>query len=106
MIQQEIVQEAVNRLVKAYKPIEIYLFGKYGWGTPDKDDDLDILVIVEEAHEKAYKRGYQAFEALLDLGIPKNVVVFTKQEFETYCQDKNSLVYEVKHRGKQVYARG
>lgn len=106
MIQQEIVQEAINRLVRAYSPLEIYIFGKYGWGTPDEDDDLNLLVIVAESNEKVYKRGDRAFDTLLSLAIPKNVVIFTQQEFDRSCQDKTSLAYEVKSRGKKAYARG
>ncbi len=105
MISQETIQEAIRRLVKAYNPLEIYMYGKYGWGTPDEDDDLDLLVIVESSDEKVYKRGYLAFEALFGLGIPKNIAILTKQEFDTSCQDVTSLTYEVKNRGKRVYAR-
>ncbi len=43
MIPQETIQEALARLVKAYDPLEIYMYGKYGWGTPDEDDDLNLL---------------------------------------------------------------
>jgi hypothetical protein len=105
MISQETIQEAIRRLVKAYNPVEIYMFGKYAWGTPDDDDDLNLLVVVESSNEKVYQRGDLAFDTLLSLRIPKTVVVFTKQEFDTFCQDKNSLTYEVKSRGKRVYAR-
>ncbi|MFA5307342.1 MAG: nucleotidyltransferase domain-containing protein [Candidatus Babeliales bacterium] len=103
MVQQEIVDEAIGRLVKAYNPLEIYLYGKYAWGTPDKDDDLNLLVIVETSHEKVYKRGGRAFDALLSLEIPTNVTIFTQQEFATFCQDKTSLTYEIKSRGKLEY---
>jgi len=105
MISQETIQEAIRRLVKAYDPLEIYMYGKYGWGTPDEDDDLDLLVVVESSDEKVYQRGYLAFEALFGLKIPKNVSIFTKQEFDTNCQDVTSLTYEIKNRGKRVYAR-
>lgn len=105
MISQATIQEAIRRLVKAYDPLEIYLYGKYAWGTPDEDDDLSLLVIVESSHEKIYKRGDRAFDALLSLAIPKNVSVFTQKEFDTYSQDATSLTHEIKTRGKQVYAR-
>ncbi|MBY0353935.1 hypothetical protein K2W90_06240 [Candidatus Babeliales bacterium] len=105
MILQETVQEATQRLVKAYDPLEIYLYGKYAWGTPDEDDDLNFLIVIQSSDKKVYQRGDKAFDALLSLGIPTNVVVFTKQEFDTFCQDATSLTYEVKNRGKQVYAR-
>jgi uncharacterized protein len=105
MISQETIQEAVRRLVKAYNPLTIYLFGAYAWGTPD-DDDLNILVIIESSNEPVHKRGYKAFSALLGLEIPTNVIVFTKEEFDKFSQDVTSSTYEVKSRGKIVYARG
>lgn len=105
MISQETIQEVIARLVKAYKPLAIYIYGKYAWGTPDEDDDLNLLVVVQTSDEKIYKRGDLAFDALLSLKIPKNVVVFTKQEFDTFCQDRTSLIYEAQARGKKVYAR-
>ena len=104
MISQETIQEAIRRLVSAYNPLEIYLFGAYAWGKPD-DDDLNILIIIESSNEKVHKRGYKAFDALLGLEIPTNVIVFTKEEFDTFSQDVTSLTYEVKNRGKMVYAR-
>lgn len=105
MISQEIMQEAIQRLVKAYSPLAIYFFGAYAWGTPD-DDDLNILIVVESSNEKINKRGNKAFDALLGLEIPTNVIVFTKEEFDTFSQDVTSLTYEVKNKGKIVYARG
>lgn len=102
MISQEKIQEAIRRLVMAYEPLEIYMYGKYAWGTPDEDDDLNLLVIVESSDQKVYQRSYLAFEALLGLKIPKNVAIFTKQEFDANCQDVTSLTYEVKNRGKRI----
>ena len=105
MISQETINEAIRRLVKAYNPLEIYMAGRYEWGTPDEDDDLNLLVIIESSDQKVHQRGYLGFDALFGLKIPTNVSVFTKQEFDKNCQDITSLTYEVKSRGKKVYAR-
>jgi len=105
MISQETIQAAVQRLVKAYEPLAIYLLGSYAWGSPNEDDDLNFLLVVESSDVKVYKRGNKAFDALLGLKIPTNVVVFTKQEFDEYSKDATSLTYEAKSRGKILYAR-
>ena len=105
MISQETIQEAVRRLVKAYNPLEVYLYGSYAWGTPNEDDDLNLLLIIESSDKKVYKRGDKAVDTLHSLDIPKNVIIFTKQEFDTFCKDTTSLTYEVKSKGKKLYAR-
>ena len=93
MISQEVIQEAVRRLVKAYNPLEVYLYGSYAWGNPNEGDDLNLLLIIESSDKKVYARGDKAFDTLLSLDIPKNVIVFTKQEFDTSLQDVTSLTY-------------
>ena len=102
MIPQETIQEVIRRLVKAYDPLEIYMYGKYAWGTPDEDDDLNLLLVIESSDKKVYQRGDLAFDTLFSLRIPKNVSVFTKEEFDRNSQDVNSLTYEVKTRGKKI----
>ena len=39
----------VDRLVDVSRPLRIYLFGSYAWGTPTVDSDYDLCVIVDWA---------------------------------------------------------
>lgn len=105
MVSQSTMDEAVKRLVKAYDPLQMYLYGDYAWGTPNEESTVDILIVVESSDERIIKRGYAAFEALLGLKIPKNIAVFTKEEFDKYAQDPNSSTYTIKAQGKIIYAR-
>ena len=105
MISQSMIDEAIKRLVGAYKPLQIYLYGDYAWGTPNEESSFDLLLVVESSGERIIKRGYVAFEVLLGLKIPHNVVVFTKEEFDMYAQNQKSNTYEIKARGKILYAR-
>jgi predicted nucleotidyltransferase len=105
MVSQNTMDEAIRRLVKAYNPLQIYLYGDYAEGTANEESSVEMLIVVESSDERIIKRGYTAFEALLGLRIPKNVVVFTKEEFDTYAQDPTSRTYEIKTRGKLLYAR-
>lgn len=104
MVSENILNEAIQRLVKAYQPLKIYLYGDYAWGTPNEESAVDLLIIVDSSNERILKRGYAAFEALLGLSIPKNVSVFTKDEFDKYSQDPTSSTFEIKTRGKVLYA--
>lgn len=105
MIKKEVIDEVKNRLIKAYDPLIIYLFGSYAWGTPTKDSDLDFLIIVEKSEEKTYKRPIVGQRALFGLGISKDLIVYTKEEFDRYAADVTSLCHKIGQDGKLIYAK-
>lgn len=105
MITKETIEEVKNRLVAVYHPIAIYLFGSYAWGTPDEDSDLDLLIIIAESSIKRHLRGKPGFEALWGLCISKDLMVYTKSEFEKKITDQTSLAYKIFKEGKILYAK-
>ena len=105
MITQDIIEEVKRRLVDVYKPSKIYLFGSYAWGTPHEESDLDILIVIDESQERPIKRSFNGYKALWGLGIAKDIIVYTNDEFEASAQKEASLQYKIKHHGKVIYAR-
>ncbi len=105
MVTQELMEDVKKRLIQTYNPIAIYLFGSYAWGTPTEDSDLDLLIVIDTSHEKTYARPRHGQQALFGLGIAKDMIVYTKDEFEKYSSDITSLCYKIKHDGKILYAR-
>lgn len=105
MISKEVIEEVKNRLVKAYNPIAIYLFGSYAWGTPTEDSDLDLLIVIDKSDEKSYKRQYPGYDALFGMGISKDLIVYTKDEFEKSSNSKTTLSYKIKKDGELIYAK-
>ena len=105
MTQERIVEEAKNKLVTTYDPIKIYLFGSYAWGSPTKESDLDLLVVVEDSKDISYRRPIAGRIVLADLMVPKDILVYTRDEFEKKSQDVTSLCHKIVHEGKQIYAK-
>lgn len=105
MISKDTIQKITRRLVKVYDPIEIYLFGSYAWGNPTEDSDLDLLIVVEDSDEKSHKRSIKGFDALWGLCISKDILVYTKKEFEDRINNISTLPYKIKRDGKVLYAR-
>lgn len=105
MMNKEIIEEVKKRLVEKYNPIAIYLFGSYAWGNPTEDSDLDLLIIIEKSNERRYKRQRIGFDALWGLGIPKDLFVYTKEEFEQSLKDAMSLCSKIKREGVVLYAK-
>ncbi|SFV52898.1 Nucleotidyltransferase domain protein [hydrothermal vent metagenome] len=88
-----------TRLEAVYNPLSLYIFGSYAWGNPTKDSDLDLLVVVDSSDKKPYKRSIEGIRALRGLGIAKDILVYTKDEFKTMSQDISSLLYKVEREG-------
>lgn len=106
MINQEAINEIKSRLIEAYNPVAIYLFGSYAWGTPNKDSDLDLLIIVDESHEKSFKRPLIGYKALRGFElISKDLIIQTKDEFERRSGEISTLEYKIKKDGELLYAR-
>lgn len=105
MINKEVIDEVKNRLVKAYDPLAIYLFGSYAWGTPTKDSDLDLLIIVEKSDEKSYRRPIPGQQVLFGLGISKDLIIYTKEEFDRYSTDVTTLCHKIEKDGRIIYAK-
>jgi len=106
MVSKEVIEEIKSRLVKAYDPVEIYLFGSYAWGTPTEDSDLDLLIVVEESEQKTYKRPLIGYKALRGLeGISKDLIVQTKEEFDRISNNVTTLSHKIKRDGELIYAR-
>lgn len=105
MNKDTIIEEAKNRLIKAYDPLEIYLFGSYAWGQPDQDSDLDLVVVVDQSDEKSYKRPIRGYDALMSMRVPNDIIIYTKQEWNELALNRTTLAYKIKNQGKKLYAK-
>ncbi|MEI7580901.1 MAG: nucleotidyltransferase domain-containing protein [bacterium] len=100
------IEAAKERLVKAYDPIKIYIFGSYAWGKPHEDSDLDLMIIIPSSNTpKPHLRTYTGHKALFGLDIAKELIVLTEQEFKDRSSNENFLAYKVKNEGLCIYSR-
>jgi predicted nucleotidyltransferase len=56
MVSMEQILAAVERIVAAFRPEKVILFGSYAYGQPSEDSDVDLLVVTEfegKARDKA-----------------------------------------------------
>lgn len=100
---QPVIAEATRRLVAEFAPEQVWLFGSYAWGEPTEDSDLDLVVVVPSSNERSIERVRRAHRTLRGLGMPKDVLVHTKPEFETFRDVVSSLTYKIIHEGRLIY---
>ena len=99
-----ILKEVVRRLVDAYQPEKIYLFGSVARGEHGMDSDYDLLVIVPDNAPFEHQRSQLAYHALRGTGIAVDVLVWTKSAFNARLHLKASLPSIVKDEGQLLYA--
>ena len=103
--QDTVLREMVDRLVHALHPDRIYLFGSRARGEAGPDSDYDLLVVVSASDLPAHRLDLLAFRALCRVGAAKDVVVYTREEFEWRSRAASSLLpATVLREGSLVYA--
>ena len=81
MVAESILTEVTRRLVEQFAPTRIILFGSQARGTADDRSDVDLLVVCRVTGRK--RDAMVAMDrALGGLGIARDVIVQTPQEFE------------------------
>jgi len=96
--------EVVRRLVDAYEPEQIYLFGSVARGDAGADSDYDLLVVVQDSAQPERRRSRLAYEALRGTGIAADVLVCTRSYFENRRSLKASLPGTVIREGRLLHA--
>lgn len=99
-----VLREVVHRLVEAYEPERVYLFGSHARGEAGPDSDYDLLVIVPDAAPPQRQRSQLAYEALWSTGTAADVLVWTRGAFDARLHLRASLPYTVLAEGRLLYA--
>ena len=103
-IADEKLAEIVRRLVKAYEPERVYLFGSHARGDEWPNSDYDLLVIVPESADAERRRSRLAYIVLRGTGTAADVIVCTRSYFESRLHLRASLPATVVREGRLLYA--
>ena len=100
---EPVLAEIVRRLVEAFHPERVYLFGSRTRGDDGPHSDYDLMVIVNEASEPGYRLAQRAHRLLWGLGTAADVVVWTLQAFESRLHLKASFPSTIVREGRLLY---
>ncbi len=77
-----VLTEILRRLVKAYEPERIYLFGSKARGEAGPDSDYDLLLIVPDDAPPERRGSRLAYQVLRGTGAAADVLVWLKSKFD------------------------
>ncbi len=99
-----ILAEILHRLVEAYRPERIYLFGSRARGEGGQDSDYDLFLVVERLDKPRYRVEQEAHTLLWELGTAADVVVWPRDDFEARLHLAASLPATVVNEVVLLYA--
>lgn len=101
---QATIAEMVRRIVERFHPERIILFGSHARGTASPQSDVDLLVVMQP-HGSKRRRAVEIHGLLAGMGVPKDVIVVTPEEFEAYRDAPGTVIRTVWREGKILHDR-
>ena len=97
-----LVQRTVDRLIRAFAPEKVVVFGSFAKGTTHSGSDVDVLVIANLAgHPAAHQR--KARQLAADAFPPIDIVLATPAEVAEAGTAKSPFLLSVLETGRTIY---
>lgn len=101
IINQKIIQDFADRIVQAFHPERIILFGSWAYGSPDASSDIDLLVVMPFKGNGTHK----ALEIIRRINprLPVDLIVRTPEDVHQRLAWNDFFLKEVTEKGKVLY---
>nr|VFK56090.1 MAG: Nucleotidyltransferase domain-containing protein [Candidatus Kentron sp. TC] len=97
------LDDMVHRIVDAFHPDRIILFGSHARGDAIPESDVDLLVVMPMRGSRR-RLAVEIGVALADVPIPKDVVATTPEDFAWRKDVTGTVEYPAAHEGRVLYA--
>jgi predicted nucleotidyltransferase len=104
MTNKNLIQKIVSILVASAHPLKIILFGSGARNAMQQDSDLDLLII-EEAIDNKGKEMVRLRNAIGNVGVGVDVLVYSRNEVEEWGHLPGTALYSALKEGKVVYEK-
>ncbi len=103
-ITEALLGEITRRIVEAFNPEKVILFGSRAAGTPRADSDVDLLVIMD-AQTSPIQRAVAVKRVCRPRFVAMDVLVKTPEEMTTQLRQGNSILRQIIAEGRVLYER-
>ena len=101
-IDDETIQQIVQRLLSVAKPQRIILFGSAATGQMTRDSDIDLLIL-EENPGDTRRESVRLRTALRGMGYPFDVIVMRLERFEETRDIIGGIAFPAQKYGRVIY---
>jgi len=101
-VTEALVHEITDRIVKAFDPDKVILFGSRAAGTPHVDSDIDLLVIMK-AKGSTIQRSVAVKRVCRPRFVAMDVLVKTPEEIATQLERGSLFLHQILEEGRVLY---
>ena len=97
-----LLSEIARKVVQAFRPKNIILFGSYAYGKPTSDSDLDLLIVME-SRDRPAERIRKISDLFDPRPLPMDFIVLTPGEVRHRLSGFDPFLEEVLEKGQRLY---
>ena len=104
--EESLLRQMVKTIVNEVSPETIILFGSRARGEARPDSDVDLLVVETEPFSPQRSRRKEAarlYMALRNLGVSKDILLYSRDEFEHWKDSLNHVVGRAHREGRVLH---
>lgn len=101
MVEQQLIDDLAKRIAQEFEPEQIILFGSHAHGNPNRDSDVDLLVIMP-FEGKGTRKAVEILNRV-NPRIPLDLVVRTPEEVQRRLDLNDFFLREILERGRVLY---
>ncbi|GER79569.1 MAG: nucleotidyltransferase [Anaerolineaceae bacterium] len=100
-IPQAAIDDVARQIVEKFHPIKVILFGSYAYGTPRRESDVDLLVVMETDIREVQQEILILKNIEHRFGL--DILVKTPKTFNERIEAGDSFLKEIVQKGKVLY---
>ena len=97
------LEDLTKKIASVFHPEKIILFGSNAWGSPSKDSDFDIFVIMDTKEDRHPKRTIEILQECHPGNISIDLLVRTPSEVEQRLKMGDPFIKKIIQEGKVLY---
>ena len=107
-VDDALLRRMVATIVNEVDPEQVILFGSHARGDAGADSDVDLIVVESTPFGEGRDRGAEEtrlWRALAEFHVPKDILVYSRDEVDYWCDSLNHVLARALREGKVLYER-
>ena len=102
MVSRQEIQATCDDIVREFAPLQVILFGSYGYGSPTEDSDVDLLVVMA-IPESETRRQASEIRRRIPQRFPMDLLVRSPEEIAYRLLYNDWFLREITEKGEVLY---